>query len=80
MVIDGPTQLRGAEVDAHGDHRLAMALIVGSGLRSRTRRTRSRASFLMLARSKRWNLDLNRKGPARPTSRGHFPPTARALP
>jgi 3-phosphoshikimate 1-carboxyvinyltransferase len=28
MVIDGPTQLRGAEVDAHGDHRLAMALIV----------------------------------------------------
>ena len=28
FVIEGPTQLRGAAVDAHGDHRLAMSLAV----------------------------------------------------
>ncbi len=28
MVIDGPTRLRGAVVDSHGDHRLGMALAV----------------------------------------------------
>jgi len=28
FVVEGPTQLHGARVDSHGDHRLAMALSV----------------------------------------------------
>jgi len=28
FIVDGPTTLRGAPVDSHGDHRLAMALTV----------------------------------------------------
>ncbi|GAB4537086.1 MAG: 3-phosphoshikimate 1-carboxyvinyltransferase [Anaerolineae bacterium] len=28
FVVDGPTRLRGAQVHSHGDHRLAMALVV----------------------------------------------------
>ena len=28
LVIEGPASLRGARVDAHGDHRMAMALAV----------------------------------------------------
>ena len=28
FVVEGPTSLRGAHVDSHGDHRLAMSLIV----------------------------------------------------
>ncbi len=28
FVVEGPTALKGAEVDSHGDHRLAMALVV----------------------------------------------------
>jgi 3-phosphoshikimate 1-carboxyvinyltransferase len=28
FVVHGPTQLRGARVHSHGDHRLAMALVV----------------------------------------------------
>ena len=30
MAVTGPVQLRGAEVDAHGDHRVAMALAVAA--------------------------------------------------
>ena len=30
FIVDGPTQLSGATVDSHGDHRLAMALAVAS--------------------------------------------------
>ena len=29
FVVQGPTRLRGARVDSHGDHRLAMMLAVG---------------------------------------------------
>ncbi|MDI7278262.1 MAG: 3-phosphoshikimate 1-carboxyvinyltransferase, partial [Anaerolineae bacterium] len=28
FLVEGPTRLRGAHVDAHGDHRMAMALAV----------------------------------------------------
>ena len=30
FVVDGPTALRGAHVDSHGDHRLAMALTIAA--------------------------------------------------
>ena len=30
LVIDGPTPLKGAVVDSHGDHRLAMSLAVAA--------------------------------------------------
>ena len=30
FIVDGPTQLKGATVDSHGDHRLAMALAVAA--------------------------------------------------
>jgi len=32
MVVDGPTRLRGARVDSHGDHRIAMALAIAGSL------------------------------------------------
>lgn len=35
FIIDGPTQLRGAPVESHGDHRLAMAMAVAGLLADR---------------------------------------------
>lgn len=32
MVIDGPTPLRGARLDSHGDHRVAMAMAVAASI------------------------------------------------
>jgi 3-phosphoshikimate 1-carboxyvinyltransferase len=42
MVIEGPTPLKGAEVEVYGDHRIAMSLSVAAALAQRGEETRIR--------------------------------------